>query len=136
MTDSPNRSELETLIEGAIARAIAAALPPFEQRIGARIDAVEQRMTGVMTGAQQMFRELGERMARLETRIDALTTVVGQQSARLVAVEVTLADIAGRVSRLSADITRGRTIDADRLGALEARLGALEARLATANDRS
>jgi septal ring factor EnvC (AmiA/AmiB activator) len=127
LTDTPNRSELETLIEGAVARALAAALPPLEQRLVERMDRLDARMAGVMTGAQQLFAALHEQMARVEDRLAALEIVVGQTNARLTAIEVDLAEIKGRLGRMSADITRARTTEIERHAALERRVEALEA---------
>jgi hypothetical protein len=132
-----------TLIEAAVVSALTPALTTLahavnaaEQRLAARIDALgtrvdaaEARMSGVMLGAQQLFRELSERMARLEARVESLTTAVGGVAGKLIAVELDLAEIKGRLDRLSGEVTRGFTGDADRYAALVKRVETLEALL-------
>ncbi len=110
-------------------RAITPALQQLEQRLGDRMTGIEARLTGVMLGAQQLFRELSERMARLEARVESLTSAVGNVAGKLIAVELDLAEIKGRLDRMSQDITRGFTLDADRYAALVKRVEALEAQL-------
>ncbi len=110
-------------------RAITPALQQLEQRLGARLDAAETRVSAVFTGTQQVLREISERVARVENRVEALTSSVGVLAARFVSVEVDLAEIKGRLGRMSTDLTRGATLDADRYAALLKRVEALEASL-------
>lgn len=113
----------------AVEQRLAARIDAVEQRLSARIDAVEGRMNGVMLGAQQLFRELSERMARLEARVESLTSSVGELAGKLIRLDADVAELTAQVGRLSNDITRGFTVDADRYSGLVKRVEALEAML-------
>lgn len=116
-------------LEAAIVRAVTPALQALEQRLGARIDAAEARLTGVSLASQQLLRAVEEHVATLADRLAGLQTTTASAVAQLTHLHVELAEIKGRLGRLSTEITRSRTIETDRYAALVARVEALESAL-------
>ena len=116
---------LNALVEGAATLAAEAV----EQRLVARLDTLEQRLTGVSLGSQQLLRGIEEHVATLADRLAGLQTTTASAVAQLTHLHVELAEIKGRLGRLSPEITRSRTLETDRYTALAARVEALESAL-------
>lgn len=76
---------------------------------------------------------VGERLNDIESRLVGLTEAVTSLGGRMTGLEIEVRDMATRFSRLRTDIMTGRTVDSERLTAIESglvrRLDVLEGRV-------